>query len=55
MINNAITLKYKKANNSIKKQINNDGKRILKNDDVLNQLKINGENNSKKIFTIIQP
>ena len=46
MINNAITSKYKKASNNIKKQINIDGKQILKNREVLNQLEINGENNS---------
>ena len=44
--NNTITSKYKKANGSIKKQINNDGKRILKNKEVLNRLGINGENNN---------
>ena len=46
MINNAITSKYKKASKNIKKQINIDGKQILKNREVLNQLEINGENNS---------
>ena len=45
MINNAITLKYKEASNNIKKQINIDGKQILKNREVLNRLEINGENN----------
>ena len=30
----------------MKKQINIDGKQILKNREVLNQLEINGENNS---------
>ena len=46
MINNAITLKYKKASNNTKKQINIDGKQILRNREVLNRLEINGENNS---------
>ena len=46
MINNAITSKYKKARNDIKKQINIDGKQILKNETILNRLEINGENNS---------
>ena len=46
MINNTITLKYKKTSNNIKKQINIDGKKILRNREVLNQLEINGENNS---------
>ena len=47
MIHNAITLKYKKASNNIKKkQINIDGKQILKNREVLNRLEINCENNS---------
>ena len=46
MINNAITSKYKKTSNSIKKQINIDGKKILRNREVLNRLEINGENNS---------
>ena len=46
MINNAITLKYKKASNNIKKQINIDGKQILKNREVLDRLEINGENSN---------
>ena len=45
MIKNAITSKYKKASNNIKKQINIYGKQILKNKEVLNRLQINGENN----------
>ena len=45
MINNAITSKYKKASKNIKKQINIDGKQILKNREVLDRLEINGENN----------
>ena len=45
MINNAIILKHLKTNNNIK-NINIDGKQILKNREVLNQLEINGENNS---------
>lgn len=43
MTNNVIALKYKKASN-IKNQINTDGQRILKRNEVLSQLKINGEN-----------
>ena len=53
MINDAITSKYKKASNNIKKQINIDGKQILKNKEVLNRLKINGENitfNSERLW-----
>ena len=53
MINDAITSKYKKASNNIKKQINIDGKQILKNKQVLNRLKINGENitfNSERLW-----
>ena len=46
MINNAITSKYKKASKNIKKQINIDGKQILKNREVLNRLEINDENNN---------
>ena len=46
MINNVINSKYNKASNNIKKQINTDGKQILKNKEVLNRLEINGENNS---------
>ena len=45
MINKAITSKYKKASNNIKKQINIDGKQILRNREVLSRLEINGENN----------
>ena len=46
MINNAITSKCNKVSNNIKKQINIDGKQILKNREVLNRLEKNGENNS---------
>ena len=46
MIKNAITSKYKKASKCIKKQINIDGKQILKNGEVLKQLETNGEKNS---------
>ena len=46
MINNAITSKYKKASNNIKKSITIDGKQILKNREVLNRLEINGKKNS---------
>ena len=46
VINNAITSKYKKTSNNIKKQINIDGKKILRNREVLNRLDINSENNS---------
>ena len=35
----------KKANNSIKKKINMAGKQILKNNEILNRVKINGKNN----------
>ena len=41
-----MTSKYKKTSNNIKKQINIDGKKILRNREVLNRLEINGENNS---------
>ena len=34
LINNAIISKYKKASNNIRKQINIDGKQILKNSEV---------------------
>ena len=46
MINNAITSIYKTNSKNIKKQINTDGKKILRNREVLNRLEINGENNS---------
>ena len=49
MIKNAITPKYKKASDNIKKQINIDGKQIFKNGEALNRLEINGEKNSFKI------
>ena len=45
MINNAITAKYKKASNNIKKPINIDRKQILKNKEVLNRFEKNIENN----------
>ena len=34
-----------KADNSIKKKINMAGKQILKNNEILNRIEINGENN----------
>ena len=46
MIKNTTTSKYKKTSNNIKKLINIDGKKILRNREVQNQLEINGENNS---------
>ena len=46
MINNAITSKYKTNSNNIKKQINIDGKKILRNREVLNRLEINGKSYS---------
>ena len=46
MINNAINSKYKKTKNNKKKQINNGGKKILRNREVLNRLEINGKNNT---------
>ena len=62
MINNAITLKHKKASSSIEKEINVDGKRILKSKVVVDQFETNGENNSfitleyhKENFNNIQP
>ena len=49
LLTNAATSNYKKANNSIKKKINMAGKQILKNNEILNRIEINGENNY--IFT----
>ena len=49
LLTNAVTSNYKKANNSIKKKINMGGKEILKNNEILNHIEINGENNY--IFT----
>ena len=45
LLTNAVTSSYKKANNSIKKKINMAGKQILKNNEILNRIEINGENN----------
>ena len=51
MINNAITLKYrkyrkyKKDSNNINNQININGKQILKTNKILNRLEINSVNN----------
>ena len=45
LLANAVTSNYKKANNSIKKKINMDGKQILKNNEILNRIEINWENN----------
>ena len=47
---NVVTSTYKKANNSIKKKINMAGKQILKNNEILNRVEINGENNC--LFTL---
>ena len=46
MIHSVITSRHKKASNNIKKQINIDGKLILKIKQVLNRLEKYGENNS---------
>ena len=48
MRNNAITWKYKKASNSIKKQISIDEKRILEQKELVNRFEINTESNSFK-------
>ena len=45
LLTNAVTSNYEKANNSIKKKINMSGKEILKNNEILNGIEINGENN----------
>ena len=46
MTKKGIASKHKKVSNNIYKQINIDGKQVLKNRKVLNRLKINKENNS---------
>ena len=43
-LTNAVTTNYKKAINSIKKKINMAGKPILKNNEILKRVEINGEN-----------
>ena len=45
LLTNAITSNFKKANNFIKEKINMVGKEILKNNEILNRIEINGENN----------
>ena len=45
ILNNAVTSTYKKASNKIKEKINIAGKNILKNDEILNRMEINGESN----------
>ena len=50
LLTNAVTSTYKKASNSIKKKINFAGKQILKSNEILNRVEINGENNC--FFTI---
>ena len=45
LLTNAVTSNYEKANNSIQKKINMSGKEILKNNEILNRIEINGENN----------
>ena len=44
LLTNVVTSNYKKVNNSIKK-INMAGKQILKNNEILKHIEINGENN----------
>ena len=44
-LNNAVTSTYKKANISIKKEINMAGKQIFKKNEILSRVEINGENN----------
>ena len=44
LLANAVTSNYKKASNSIKKKIYMRGKEILKNNEILNGIEINGEN-----------
>ena len=44
-LNNAVTSTYKKVNKSIKKKIGMAGKHILKNNENLNRVEINGESN----------
>ena len=43
LVTNAVTTTYKKVNKSIKEKINKEGKRILKDKDVINRLEINSE------------
>ena len=45
LLTNAVTSNYKKTSNSIKKKINMASKQILKNNEILNCIEINGENN----------
>ena len=45
LLTNAVTSTYRKTNNSIKKKINMAGKQILKNNEILDRVEINGENN----------
>ena len=44
LLTNAVTSTCKKVNNSIKKKISMAGKQILKNNEILNRVEINGEN-----------
>ena len=44
-LNDAVTSTYKKADNSMKKKINIGSKQILKNNEILNRVEVNGENN----------
>ena len=45
LLTSAVTSTYKKVNNSINKKINMAGKQILKSNEILNRVEINGENN----------
>ena len=60
ILNDSITVTYKKASNNIKKKINAAGKQVLRNNKVLKRIQTNGENNCfislkdrKEIFKII--
>ena len=44
MLNDSITTTYKKASDNIHNKINTDGKKLMKDKDVLNRMLTNGKN-----------
>ena len=44
MLNDSITATYKKASGNIHNKINTDGKKLMKDKDILNRMLTNGKN-----------
>ena len=44
MLNDSITATYKKASDNVHNKVNTDGKKLMKNKDILNRMLTNGKN-----------